>query len=63
MHPLTHTFIRLTLIIALGVVGLFALLFVLKVVLAAAVVAAVIVGGLFLYNLIRRRANLPVVRS
>ncbi len=62
MHPLTRTFIRLTLIIALGVVGLIALAFVLKIVVFAGIIAALVIGGLFLYNFIRRRVSLPVAR-
>ncbi len=62
-HPLLGTFIRLTLIIALAIVGIFILAVVLKVVLFAAILAGVGVGGLFLYNLIRRRSSAPVIRQ
>ncbi len=63
MSPLTQTFLRLTAIIAIGVIALIALAFVLKIVLVAAVIAAAVIGGIFLYNLIRRRLNLPAARS
>lgn len=57
MNPLLATFIRLTLIITAAIVGLLVLVLVLKVVVVAALVAGVVVGGLFLYNLVRRRSR------
>lgn len=57
MNPLLATFVRLTLIIAAALAGLLLLVIVLKVVIVAALVAGVAVGGLFLYNLVRRRRD------
>jgi hypothetical protein len=57
-----HTFIRLTLFIALVLVAIVALAFVFKLVLVAAVLAVVAIGGLFLYNTIRGRGRMPVSR-
>ena len=63
MNPLLSTFVRLTLIIAAAIVGLLVLALVLKVVFFAALVAGVVVGGLFLYKLIRRgRGDVAVTR-
>ena len=62
MHPLLGTFIRLTLIIALGLVALAVAMWVLHWVIAAAVVAGLVIGGLFLYNLVRRRSTAPLSR-
>ncbi len=55
-------FLRLTAIVALAIVVLAVAGYLLKIVLLAAVIAAVAVGGLFLYNLLRRRSNFPVIR-
>lgn len=55
-------FLRLTAIVALAIVVLVVAGYLLKIVLVAAVIAAVAVGGLFLYNLLRRRSNSPVIR-
>jgi uncharacterized membrane protein required for colicin V production len=55
-------FLRLTAIVALAIVVLVVAGFLLKVVVLAAVIAAVAIGGLFLYNLLRRRSNFPVIR-
>jgi hypothetical protein len=62
MKPLMATFIRLTLLVAIGLVALFVAFLLLKVVFFAAVIAAVVLGGLFLYNLFRRRSSVPVTR-
>lgn len=62
MNPLLSTFVRLTVIVAVGLVALFVAFLLLKVVFVAAVIAAIVVGGLFLYNLIRRRSPVPVIR-
>lgn len=63
MQPMLATFIRLTLLIALviAVIALAGWLF--HVVIIAAVIAAVVVGGLFLYNMIRGRAKTPAIRQ
>jgi len=57
-----HTFIRLTLVIALAIVAIVVAAFVFKLVLVAALLAAVAVGGLFLYNVIRGRSRVPISR-
>ncbi len=62
MNPLLQTFLKITAIVAVAIVGLFILAFVLKIVVVAAIVAAVVVGGIFLYNLIRRRNGVSVSR-
>ena len=49
-----NIFIRLTLLIALGIVALVVALIVFKVVIFAAIVAAVVIGGLFVFNFLRR---------
>jgi hypothetical protein len=55
-------FVRITAVVAVAVVALILLGFVLKIVIFAAIVAALVVGGLALYNLVRRRGPAPVVR-
>ncbi len=62
MNPLLRSFIRLTILIAAVIIGLFLVALVFKVVLVAAVVAAVVLGGLFLYNMIRGRIRMPAIR-
>jgi hypothetical protein len=62
MHPTVATFLRLTAIIALALIGIFIAVEVFKLVLLAAFIAALAVGVLFLYNVIRRRASLPLIR-
>lgn len=62
MHPLLGTFLRLTALIAIGLVALAVAAWVLHWVIAAALVAGLVIGGLFLYNLVRRRASAPVIR-
>lgn len=61
MHPLLATFIRLTVMITIGLVALWVILAIFHWVLVAAVIAAVAIGGIFLYNLIRRRSNPPAI--
>ena len=62
MQPMLSTFIRLTLMIAIGIVAIVLAFVVFKVVLFAALIAALVVGGLFLYNMIRGRAKTPAIR-
>ncbi len=62
MHPLLATFIRLTIMITIGLIALWVILAVFHWVIVAAVIAGAAVGGLFLYNLIRRRSNPPAIR-
>jgi len=57
-----HYFIKLTAVIAIALSVLFVLAIVLKIVVVAAIIAGVVVGGLFLYNLVRRRVAGPVPR-
>ena len=61
MHPLLATFIRLTIMITIGLVALWVILAIFHWVLVAAVIAAAAIGGIFLYNLIRRRSNPPAI--
>lgn len=62
MQPLLATFIRLTIMITIGLVALWVIVWVFHWVIVAAVIAAAAIGGLFLYNLIRHRSNQPAVR-
>jgi len=66
MHPQLLTFLKLTGILAAAIAVFFFMTFVtgllVKVVLIAAVVAALAMGGLFLYNVVVRRKQLPVIR-
>jgi hypothetical protein len=48
-------FIRLTALVAAGIVALFILAFVLKIVVFAAIVAALVVGSLAIWKLFQRR--------
>jgi UDP-N-acetylmuramyl pentapeptide phosphotransferase/UDP-N-acetylglucosamine-1-phosphate transferase len=62
LNPTLGLFIKLTAIVAIAIVVLIVAAFLLKIVLIAAVVAAICVGGFLIYNLIRRRSKLPVIR-
>jgi nicotinamide riboside transporter PnuC len=62
MNPMLRTFLRLTLLIAVVLVGLWLLAAVFHFVIIAAIVAAIVMGGLFLYNAVRRRTGIPVIR-
>lgn len=62
MHPMLVLFLRLTAVVGLAIVVLVVAGFLLKIALIAAVIAALLVGGYFIYNLIRRRANFPSLR-
>ncbi len=48
-------FLRITAVVAIGIVALVVLGFVLKIVLFAAIVAALVIGGLALAKVFRRR--------
>ncbi len=61
MHPMLALFLKLTALVAIGIVALFVAAFLLKIVVVAAIVAAVLLGGFFLYGLIRRSKS-PVIR-
>lgn len=62
MNPTLAFFLKLTAIVAVGIVVLIVALFLLKILFVAAVIAAIAAGGFFLYNLVRRRSNYPVIR-
>jgi hypothetical protein len=61
-NPTLSLFLRLTAIVAVAIVVLVLAGYLLKIVLIAAVIAALAVGAFFLYNLIRRRSNFPIIR-
>jgi hypothetical protein len=63
MQPMLATFIRLTLVIALAIAIIALAGWLFHVVVIAAVIAAVVVGGVFLYNMIRGRAKTPAIRQ
>lgn len=54
-----HLFLRLTVLIALVLAGLFVLAFALKLMFIAAVLAAFAFAGIFAYGLIRRAGARP----
>jgi hypothetical protein len=66
MHPQLLTFLKLTGLLAAAIVVFFLLTSVtgwlIKVALIAALIAAVAMGGFFVYNVISRRRQLPVIR-
>lgn len=62
MHPLLALFLKLTLLVTIGIVALVLAAFLLKIVIVAAVIAAVVIGGFFVYTLFRRRSQTPVLR-
>ncbi len=63
MQPMLATFIRLTLMIALAIAIIALAGWLFHVVVIAAIIAAVVVGGVFLYNMIRGRAKTPAIRQ
>jgi uncharacterized integral membrane protein len=56
------TFVRLTVIIAIALVAIVLLGWAFHLIVIAAIIAAVVVGALFLYNMVRRRTGVPVIR-
>jgi hypothetical protein len=62
MRPMLSTFIRLTVIIAIALVAIVLLGWAFHLIVIAAIIAAVVVGALFLYNMVRRRTGVPVIR-
>jgi Flp pilus assembly protein TadB len=62
MHPMLALFLKLTAVVTVAIVVLVVAWHLLKIILIAAVIAAVAVAGFFLYNLVRRRSNSPVIR-
>jgi hypothetical protein len=63
MQPMLSTFIRLTLLIAVALILCVVAFLVFKLVVVAAIIAGLVVGGLFLYNMIRGRAKTPAIRQ
>lgn len=63
MQPMLGTFIRLTLMIAIALVLVVIAFLVFKLVVVAAIIAGLVVGGLFLYNMIRARVKTPAIRQ
>jgi uncharacterized membrane protein required for colicin V production len=62
MHPYLVTFLKLTAVITIGIVLLLVVGFLLKIVFVAAIIAAIAAAGFFVYTLVRRRSNMPVIR-
>ncbi len=62
MNALVSPFLKITALVTIAIVLLVVAAFLLKIVIFAAIVAALVIGGLFLYNLIRRRSGVPVNR-
>ncbi|HXO17839.1 MAG TPA: hypothetical protein VN909_06685 [Candidatus Dormibacteraeota bacterium] len=62
LNPTVSLFLKLTVAVALAIVLLFIAVYLLKIVFVAAIIAAVAVGGILLYNFIRRRSKFPVIR-
>ena len=62
MHPYLATFLKLTAVITIGIVLLLLVGFLLKIVFVAAIIAAIAAAGFFVYTLVRRRSNMPVIR-
>ncbi|MGD0968396.1 MAG: hypothetical protein ABR949_08940 [Candidatus Aquilonibacter sp.] len=63
MRPMLSTFVRLTVIIAIALVAIALLGWAFHLIVIAAIIAAVVVGALFLYNMVRRRSGTPVIRQ
>jgi len=64
MHPLLATFVRLTVTIAVVLIALWVIIHVVVgFVIPAAIIAGLVLGGLFIYNSIRRRDRAPVIRQ
>jgi len=59
MHPMLALFLRLTAVVGIAIVVLVIAGFLFKIAIVAALIAAVLVGGYFIYNLFRKRSNLP----
>ena len=62
LNPMVALFLKLTAAVTIAIVLLLMLWHLLKIILIAAVIAAIGIGGLLLYNLVRRRSNTPVIR-
>jgi hypothetical protein len=62
MHPVLALWLKVTAVIALGIVALMLMAILTKIFIVAAVVGGLVVGALFLYSVFRRRRQLPTVR-
>lgn len=62
MNPLLSSFLKITAIVAVAIILLVVAAFVLKIAILAAVVAAAVLAGIFIYNKIRGRSGVPVIR-
>lgn len=62
MNPLLSTFLKISAVVAIAIIALIIAAFVLKIAIVAAIVAAVVLGGLYIYNRIRGRSGVPVIR-
>jgi CHASE2 domain-containing sensor protein len=62
MNPLLAVFLKLTALVAIGIVALVVAGFILKIVVVAALIAALVIAGFFVYSFFRRRSRLPVIR-
>ncbi len=62
MNPTLSIFLKLTAVVAIGIVLLVLAGFLLKIVVVAAVIAALVLGGLLIYSFFRRKRGLPVIR-
>ena len=63
LHPMLALFLKLTALVALGIVVIFLFGQLFKIVIMAAVIAGLILGGFFLYNYLKqRRPQTPVIR-
>ena len=61
-NPMLSVFLRLTALVAIGLVALVVAAFLLKVIIIAAVIAALVIAGFFVYHFFRRKNQLPVIR-
>jgi len=55
-------FLRLTAVVGIVIVVLVVAGFLLKIAIIAALIAALLIGGYFLYSLIKRKPRLPTLR-
>lgn len=62
MNPILALFLKLTAAITIAIVALWIVSKLVGIVIVAAIIAAAVLGGFFLYNLFRRRPNLPISR-
>ena len=55
-------FLKLTALVAVIIVAFWVSMFLVKIVVVAAIIAAVLLGGYWVYSAFRRRSNHPVIR-